>query len=95
MLLLFLCNVATLWLLLLNTTIVPCSDIDIPYSLKYFSATPLILLFLAPCLTLLLLFQIGIPLLVVLQVWEELSKLNFFMLNLQGEVFFLKSLFVG
>jgi hypothetical protein len=48
MLLLFLFNVATLWLLLLNTTIIPCSDIDIPYSLKFFSATPLLDL-VVPC----------------------------------------------
>jgi hypothetical protein len=105
MLLLFLFNVATLWLFLFNTIIIPCLtwllfllDINIPYTFKYFFTTPMILLFLAPffmLLLLFLLFQIGIPLLVFLQVWEELSKCKFFMLNLEGEIIFLKSLFVG
>jgi hypothetical protein len=46
-------------------------------------------------LLLLFLFQIGISLVSFLQVWEELPKFKFFMLNLKGENFFIIDVVFG
>lgn len=75
-------------LFILNTT---CSsicllhhDVDVPCSL----------FLVKHCCSFSSYFRLIIPPLCFLQVWEELSKFKFFEPNLEGEIFFKKSLFV-